>query len=123
MNKLLPFAIPAILFCACLGACTHHSVILQMERAEALMDFCPDSSLMILDSIPRNSLHSIASRAKFALLRSQALDKTYCDLQSDSLIAPAADYYEHFGTDRENARALLPRPHRAKLRQRHFGDR
>ncbi|MDE6778256.1 MAG: tetratricopeptide repeat protein [Alistipes sp.] len=114
MNKLLPFAIPAILFCACLGACTHHSVILQMERAEALMDFCPDSSLMILDSIPRNSLHSIASRAKFALLRSQALDKTYCDLQSDSLIAPAADYYEHFGTDREK---LLARYYLGRIEQ------
>lgn len=78
------------------------------------MDFCPDSSLMILDSIPRNSLHSIASRAKFALLRSQALDKTYCDLQSDSLIAPAADYYEHFGTDREK---LLARYYLGRIEQ------
>lgn len=114
MNKLLPFAISAALLCVCLGACTHHSVILQMERAEALMDSHPDSSLMILDSIQRKALHGIAARAKFALLRSQALDKTYCDLQSDSIIAPAADYYEHFGTDREK---LLSRYYLGRIEQ------
>ncbi|MDE5637035.1 MAG: tetratricopeptide repeat protein, partial [Alistipes sp.] len=37
-----------------------------------------------------------------------------CDLQSDSLIAPAADYYEHFGTDREK---LLARYYLGRIEQ------
>ena len=32
--------------------------------------------------------------AKYALLLSQALDKNYIDLQSDSIIAPAVRYYD-----------------------------
>lgn len=114
MNRFTPFACTAILLCAALGACTHHSAVMQMERAAAMMDSRPDSSLLILDSIPRSSIHGIAARAKFSLLRSQALDKTYCDLQSDSLIAPAADYYEHFGSDREK---LLARYYLGRIEQ------
>jgi len=46
--------------------------------------------------------------AKYALLLSQALDKNYIDLQSDSIIAPAVRYYENHGTPDERLKTLRP---------------
>ena len=47
--------------------------------------------------------------AKYALLLSQALDKNYIDLQSDSIIAPAVRYYENHGTPDERMKAFYYR--------------
>ena len=44
--------------------------------------------------------------AKYALLLSQALDKNYIDQQSDSIIAPAVNYYKYHGTDDERFKTL-----------------
>lgn len=53
----------------------------------------PDSALTILLAIDSSALNSASDRALFALLMSQALDKNYIDVTSDSLIAPAAEYF------------------------------
>lgn len=53
----------------------------------------PDSALTILRAIDSSALNSASDRALFALLMSQALDKNYIDVTSDSLIAPAAEYF------------------------------
>ncbi|MDE6814220.1 MAG: hypothetical protein K2J28_10455 [Duncaniella sp.] len=65
-----------------------------LAAAEELMDTRPDSALMILQSIPPGSLGSAGGRALYGLLMTQALDKNYIDVTSDSLIRPAVDYYE-----------------------------
>ena len=65
-----------------------------LAAAEELMDTRPDSALMILQSIPPGSLGSAGGRALYGLLMTQALDKNYVDVTSDSLIRPAVDYYE-----------------------------
>ena len=51
--------------------------------------------------IDKSELTSKELEAKYALLLSQALDKNYIDLQSDSIIAPAVRYYENHGTPDE----------------------
>ena len=42
-------------------------------------------------------------------LLSQALDKNYIDLQSDSIIAPAVRYYENHGTPDERLKVFYYR--------------
>ncbi len=68
----------------------------ELNQAEALMEEHPDSALAILNSVRPSSIASIENeeeRARFALLYSQALDKNYIDLASDSIISIAVDYY------------------------------
>ena len=48
----------------------------------------------VLEGIDKSELTSKELEAKYALLLSQALDKNYIDLQSDSIIAPAVRYYD-----------------------------
>ena len=59
------------------------------------MNEYPDSALTILKSIVQTDLQSEEHRARYALLYSQALDKNYIDLTSDSLINIAVDYYKN----------------------------
>ena len=66
-----------------------------LAAAEVLMDARPDSALMILQSISPASLGSDGGRALYDLLMTQALDKNYVDVTSDSLIRPAVEYYEN----------------------------
>lgn len=71
-----------------------------LDQVESLMDSYPDSALTLLRQIdsPRK-LHE-QQRADYALLLTQALDKTYLDsLQSDSLISKAAEYYKGKGNN------------------------
>lgn len=58
----------------------------------------PDSALMVIRSIPEASLKSKRDKALLSLLHSQALDKCYIDLQTDSIIAPAVKYYSRHGS-------------------------
>ena len=61
------------------------------------MNDYPDSALCILQSISPDRIASKESRARFFLLLSIALDKNYIDLQSDSIIRYAVDYYSTKG--------------------------
>ena len=70
-------------------------------RAEAWMNEHPDSALNLLKGIEQTELQTREHHARYALLYSQALDKNYIDLTSDSLINIAVDYYK----DRDDVRA------------------
>lgn len=58
-----------------------------------------------LRHIDRRKIYSSASEARYALLYSQALDKNYVDVTSDSLTAVAVNYYDRHGTKHERAMA------------------
>lgn len=58
-----------------------------------------------LRHIDRRKIYSSASEARYALLYSQALDKNYVDVTSDSLTAVAVNYYDRHGTKHERALA------------------
>lgn len=53
----------------------------------------PDSLLTVLLDINPESLKSARDRADYAIFLSMALDKNYIDIASDSIIAPAIQYY------------------------------
>ncbi|MBQ7772287.1 MAG: hypothetical protein IJ402_06150 [Bacteroidales bacterium] len=65
-----------------------------LKDVESYMNDKPDSALTVLQSISKETLSSKELKARHALLLSQALDKNYIDLQSDSIIAPAVKYFE-----------------------------
>ena len=72
-----------------------------LEDVDSYIEARPDSALAVLEGIDKSELTSKELEAKYALLLSQALDKNYIDLQSDSIIAPAVMYYENHGTPDE----------------------
>ena len=84
------------------GACSDPKHVIEpLHRAEALMNEYPDSALNLLKGIAQTELQTQEHRARYALLYSQALDKNFIDLTSDSLINIAVDYYK----DRDDVRA------------------
>ncbi|MBQ8442899.1 MAG: hypothetical protein IJX29_06015, partial [Bacteroides sp.] len=66
-----------------------------LNRAEALMNEHPDSAWTVLNTISVDEMSENSTRARFALLYTQAQDKTYRDETNDSLISVAVDYYRH----------------------------
>ena len=65
-----------------------------LERAEAVMnDSCKVALSILQDSIDTTTLNSERERAIYAVLLSQALDKNFIDIASDSIIAPAVKYF------------------------------
>ena len=64
----------------------------RLADVDSLVCDAPDSALAVLDSIPLSCLRTREQRAKYALLKSVALDKSGIDVKSDSMIAPAVKY-------------------------------
>lgn len=93
---------------ALLASCDD-SVLSRMSDVEAFIDDRPDSALVVLESIPHTELTTRRSRAKYALLKSIALDKNYIDVTSDSIIAPAVSYYRHHGSADEKLKTFYYR--------------
>ena len=83
------------------GCRKHYPVAEKLLQAEAVMNEHPDSALNLLKGIEQTELQTQAHHARYALLYSQALDKNYIDLTSDSLINIAVDYYK----DRDDVKA------------------
>ena len=64
-----------------------------LHRAEALMNEHPDSAWAVLNTLSPDEMGKNRPRALYALLYTQAQDKTYRDETNDSLISVAVDYY------------------------------
>ena len=99
--------IPGILFSVILaiaGCGGSSSVVSQLDAAESLMESRPDSALIILDSIQTSDLNENSLRARYALLKSMALDKTYVDTTNFDVLQPAIDYFIENGTPDEKLR-------------------
>ena len=77
-----------------------------LTDVDSYIESRPDSALAVLEGIDKAELTTKELEAKYALLMSMALDKNYIDLQSDSVIAPAVNYYKYHGTDDERFRTL-----------------
>lgn len=72
---------------------TPDEIVLTLSQAESCMEAYPDSALNLLKSIP--DPHSLQGKAQadYALLMTQAMDKSYMKPTSDSLISLAVGYY------------------------------
>ena len=108
MKHLLTLILSVLLLTAC-GESGRNSQLL--NRTEAVMDDSCEVALSILrDSIDSSTLTTERGRAIYAVLLSQALDKNYIDIASDSIIAPAVAYFAD-GND----------PHYAMLTHYYYG--
>lgn len=75
-----------------------------MDRSERQMENNPEMALAILDSIDHAKLHGRATKARYALLKSIALDKNYIDTTDFTILQPAIDYYLKHGTPDQKLR-------------------
>lgn len=87
-----------------LTGCNNHFKA-QFELVENLIQDAPDSALLILNSVQLDQISNRVDRAKYALLLTKALDKNYVDIQNDSLIRIAVDYYQDHGQPQEKLEA------------------
>lgn len=82
----------------------HGGAYSRMDKAESLMVSKPDSALMILDSITPEMLLGKRVKARYALLKSMALDKNYIDTTTFDVLQPAIDYFLKKGSADEKLR-------------------
>lgn len=88
-----------------LAACERHTPVWkQMDIAESLMNTKPDSSLAVLDGIPTSDIKGKETSARYALLKSMALDKNCIDTTTFDVLQPAIDYYIKNGSPNEQFR-------------------
>lgn len=73
--------------------CKQTDVTQVLDRAETCMAERPDSSLYLLRTLDKRHISGSLRKARYALLYSQALDKNYIDVDNDSLIRVAVDYF------------------------------
>lgn len=85
-----------------IGSCDRHGTAWnEMDKAENLMDAKPDSALVVLENIPSSSVKGKEAAARYALLKSIALDKNCIDTTNFDVLQPAIDYYVKNGTPDE----------------------
>ena len=68
------------------------------------MDAKPDSAIVVLENIPASSVKGKEAAARYALLKSIALDKNCIDTTTFDVLQPAIDYYVKNGTPDEQFR-------------------
>lgn len=103
--SLMKYLLHIIALCLLLADCGRNSEIdRQLDRADALIESRPDSSLLILDNIDANALSGKEQKARYALLKSMAFDKNYIDTTTFDVLQPAIDYYLEHGTPNEKLR-------------------
>lgn len=95
---MIKAAVTVLVLCAVLSCSDDTAVMAELDRAEAVMEEYPDSALALLDTLDRGRLTTREARARHALLYSQALDKNWIELTSDSVISPAVKYYKKHGS-------------------------
>lgn len=87
------------------GSCDRYKTVREkLNVAENLMNAHPDSALAILDNIPSAGINNQEVAARYALLKSIALDKNYIDTTNFDVLQPAIDYYIKNGKPDEKLR-------------------
>lgn len=81
-----------------LAACEKQAVRDILQDVGSFIEECPDSALLVLESIPKESVVRPRTKARHALLYAMALDKNYIDTTYTGIIAPAVDYYARHGS-------------------------
>ncbi len=83
---------------ATVGCGRHSGASEKLDLAESLMDSRPDSALYILNSVNVETLDGKMNKARYALLKSMALDKNYVDTTNFDVLQPAIDYFLRKGS-------------------------
>lgn len=92
MRCIYSILIFLLMVCACNKDASGVSSLL--NGIEAYIEEHPEEALKVLECVNREELTTSKLKAKHALLYSMALDKNYIDVTSDSIIAPAVNFYK-----------------------------
>ena len=94
-----------LLLASCMG---DKEVRALLERAEVLMDSCPDSAYAIMQTVSSPNLRGNGERVRslYGLLRTTSDAMQGKGVTADSLIRPAYEYYKEQGETDENIRRL-----------------
>lgn len=107
IDRITRLVIPFLLAVAFMPmACCHQDSYTrtQMDLADSLMETAPDSALAILDGISPAGIRGKEESARYALLRSMALDKNYVDTTTFDVLQPAIDLYLENGSPDQKLR-------------------
>ena len=104
MRYIYSILIFLLMVCACNKDASEIGSLL--NGIEAYIEEHPEEALKVLESVNREELTTRKLKAKHSLLYSMALDKNYIDVTTDSIIAPAVNYYKYRGTDEERFKSL-----------------
>lgn len=88
------------------GCNRHNDIDNKLSLADSLMTNMPDSALTVLNKIDTSNLNGNEMSARYALLKSIALDKNYIDTTTFDVLQPAIDYYLVHGDADERLRTL-----------------
>ncbi|MCM1072046.1 MAG: hypothetical protein NC210_08240 [[Clostridium] fimetarium] len=102
MTRLITVA----MLCVMMAGCGGKSVGLRLDEAGRIMETAPDSALLILEGISGDELRGDELKARYALLKSMALDKNYIDATDFDILQPAMEYLANHGTPDEKMRTL-----------------
>ena len=91
--KIVSYVALVIISMGIIGSCKPNEVDIRLDLAEDLMEERPDSSLFILEAIDELNLKEGRTKARYALLKSMALDKNYIDTTTFDVLQPAIDYF------------------------------
>ena len=88
-----------------LTSCVSHGTKQALDRVESLVNDSPDSALVIVNAIGRESLTTRSIQARYALLSIMAQYKSRIDVAEDSTIRVAYDYYQKHGSSLERLKS------------------
>ena len=105
MKRYIKAAISILTLTTGAISCSDRDIIRQLDDVGSYINEYPDSALSVLDSLSTTGIRGREANAKFALLYSIALDKSYIDATNDSLINIAVDWYRKHGTADERLKS------------------
>ena len=76
-----------------------------MDRAESMMDTCPDSALKLMERVKVDSLPTAETRARYSILMAMARDKNDLKVENDTSLRKALSFYEQQGDRLREAQA------------------
>lgn len=105
MRRYVTFSLIISIALFALSCRNNPSITMLLNKVEDNIELHPDSSLNILNSLQLRDINKHEDKARYALLKSMALDKNYIDVTNDSLISVALSYYEKHGTADEKLKS------------------
>ena len=100
-----------LIFMVILTSCSRTDTQLkgQLDLIESIIEKDGEQAYKMLKGMNRDSISSKREYALYSLLMSMAMDKNYIDITSDSIIAPAVEYYRKHGSYDYKMKALYYR--------------
>lgn len=89
-----------------ISSCTGNLQMSRLKEIEAYVNEHPDSARAVLESLDTASFHGRKEKAKYALLYSMSLDKTFSDTSDVGIIRPAVNYYRNHGSESDYMKSL-----------------